>query len=285
MKLSWAVALAGGGLILTGCAGQTPTRVAGSTPRVNAVAVGTPVPSRVVEVMGIPGTVELRVRDPARPGSPPVLVTLGHAVAREPRDVCFGTYTANENPEDGDVSCQIRGPAPFVLTLGDGFIPYSSPVLRFTTVWGQVSSDVERVALIGPGPTRVWLPLSADRMFLIAFSPSARGSVRLVARLASGTAFTHAFTLPLTHREAGPWPRLRRRGAVSNDGIGENIVTRSYRQIRRQFGPPLGAFGRPHGVRCIYYDIVGYEHGWTFCFHGQAMVGAAGNQPAPTGVH
>jgi hypothetical protein len=33
-------------------------------------------------------------------------------------------------------------------------------------------------------------------------------------------------------------------------------------------------------VRCIYYDIVGYEHGWTFCFHGQAIVRAAGNQPA-----
>jgi len=34
---------------------------------------------------------------------------------------------------------------------------------------------------------------------------------------------------------------------------------------------------------CTYYDIVGYQHGWTFCFRGQAMVAAAGNQPPPAG--
>ena len=286
MKLSCSIALAGALLILVGgCgAGRTATGVAGSTTRIEAFAVGAPVSSRPVEVMGTPGTAELRVEDPANPASPPLFVTLGHGVAREPRDVCVGTYVANESPEDGDVFCQIRGREPLVLALGYGYIPHSEPVLQFTTVWGQADSDVDRVELIGPGATRVRLPLSPDRMFLVAFSPSAGGAARLVAQLADGRSITHAFTLPLTHREAGAWPRLRRRGAVSNAAIGENIVTKSYRQIIEEFGPPLSTISRPHGVRCIYYDIVGYEHGWTFCFHGQTMVGAAGNQPRPRGV-
>jgi hypothetical protein len=285
MKLSCGIALAGGVLILAGRgAGRTVAGFAGSKPRIKAFAVGAPVSARPVEVMGTPGTAEVRVEDPARPASPPLFVTLGHAVAREPRDVCFGTYVANESPEDGDLFCQIRGSEPLVLTLGYGFIPYSEPVLRFTTVWGQVNSDVDRVELIGPGAT-LRLPLSADRMFMAAFSPSARGAVRLVAQLADGSSFTHAFTLPLTPGEAGVWPRLRRRGAVFNAGIGENIVTKSYRQIIREFGPPLSTFSRSRGVRCLYYDVVGYEHGWTFCFHRQTMVGAAGNQAPPPGVH
>jgi hypothetical protein len=91
-------------------------------------------------------------------------------------------------------------------------------------------------------------------------------------------------TLPLTRDETGSWPRLRRRGAVSIAAVGENIVTRSYRQIIRQFGPPLSTFTRPHAVRCLYYDVVGHERGWRFCFHGEAMVEASGNQLAPPGV-
>jgi hypothetical protein len=123
------------------------------------------------------------------------------------------------------------------------------------------------------------------RLFLAAFSSSATGVYTLCAYLADGSTFSHAFTLPLGHREAGPWPGLRRRGALFNEGIGENIVTRSYNQIIRRFGPPLEAFTKPGGVHCIYYDVIGYETGWTFCFHGQGMVGAAGNQRAPAGAH
>jgi hypothetical protein len=54
-------------------------------------------------------------------------------------------------------------------------------------------------------------------------------------------------------------------------------------QIIRQFGPPLRSFAKRNHTHCLYYDIVGYQHGWTFCFRGQAM--AAGDQPAPPGVH
>ena len=52
----------------------------------------------------------------------------------------------------------------------------------------------------------------------------------------------------------------------------------------KQFGPPLRSYVGPNGVHCIYYDIVGYDRGWTFCFKGQAMTSAAGNQAAPAGA-
>lgn len=61
-------------------------------------------------------------------------------------------------------------------------------------------------------------------------------------------------------------------------------MTRSYNQIIR-FGPPLKAFTKSGGVRCIYYDVIGYPTGWTFCFHGPRMVGGAGNQRPPVGAH
>jgi hypothetical protein len=276
--------LAGVAVLLAGCGAThvaTPEKI---TPRDQLVSVGKPLVPRSVEVMGIPGTLELSVKDPARPTLPPVLVTLGRAVQREPRDVCFGSYVANQSPADGDVGCQVRGSEPLVLTLGYGFIPNSRPLARLTTMWGQVRRGVNVVQLVGPGAVRRSVPLSTHRMFLVAFSPFARGAVQLRLKLADGTWFTHAFTLPLTHGEAGSWPRTRRRGAVFNYGIGENIVQKSYRQLIAQLGPPLKTFPKPRGVRCIYYDIVGYETGWTFCFKGRQMVGAAGNQAAPAGA-
>ena len=281
------VALIAVELALAGCASNgtqptTPTR-----PRYPAreISVGVTVAPRPVEVMGARGTAELRVQDPNLPRSPQLFVTLVRGVPREPRDVCFGTYAANESPEDGDVGCEVRGREPVVLTLSYQFIPLSSPLAKFTAVYGQAATGIRSVELIGPGDRVTSLPLSAHRMFLVAFSPTARGVVRLRLLFADGMSFTHAFSLALTDRDMGSWPRVRRRGAVFNYGIGENIVTKSYRQIIRQFGAPLRSFTKPNGTRCIYYDIVGYENGWTFCFKGQAMVGAAGNQPPPAGVH
>jgi hypothetical protein len=214
-----------------------------------------------------------------------LFLTLVRSVPREPRDVCFATYTANERRDDGNLGCQVRGREPLVLTLSYQFIPRSSPLARFTAAYGQAAPGVSGVELVGPGDRKTSLPLSAHRTFLVAFSPTARGVVRLRLLFANGASFTHAFALPLTDREAGSWPRLRRRGAMFDGEIGENITTRSYRQIIRQFGPPLHSFIERKRTLCTYYDIVGYENGWTFCFRGQAMVGAAGNQPAPAGVH
>jgi hypothetical protein len=121
-------------------------------------------------------------------------------------------------------------------------------------------------------------------MFLAAFSRTARGEWRLSVRLARGSPLQYSFRLPPNSRELGAWPRVRRRGAVFNYGIGENMVSQSLDQIVRQFGPPLRTYLRPHGVRCIYYDVVGYDSGWTFCFKGQDMTGAVGNQAPPAGL-
>jgi len=206
-------------------------------------------------------------------------------VPREPRDVCFGSYIANESPEDGDVACQVRGREPLVLTVTDQYIPRSRPAVTFTAVHGLAATDVRQIELIGPGNRETSLPLSAHRMFLAAFAPTARGTVQLRLLLANGESFSHGLSLPLTDREAGPWPRLRRRGAVFDYEIGENIVSKSYRQIIRRFGPPLRSVTKPNQTLCVYYDTVGYQHGWSFCFRGQRIVSAAGNQPAPPGVH
>lgn len=252
------------------------------SPHAGWVMAGLPLPPRAVEVMGVSGTLQLRVDDPGRPGAPPVFVTLGRALPREPGDVCFGAYPGNESPEDGDVFCQIRGSQPFVLSLGDYAIPYTAPESRFVTVWGQATRNVTRVELIGPSRADTPLPLTSHRLFGVTLSSSARGMFRIRAWLTSGSSFTHGFRLPLTRPEAGAWPRLRRPGAVfSTSPIGENILTKSYRQLLKRLGPPLQRLARPGGVRCIYYDIVGYADGWVFCFKGQRMVGVAANQTRP----
>jgi hypothetical protein len=184
---------------------------------------------------------------------------------------------------DGDLGCQVRGDAPLAVVLGEDSVPGSAG--RFITVYGQAAGDVARVELIGPGARRVSLPLSAHRLFLASFAPSARGIVQLRAQLGDGATFSHTFRLPLARHESGPWPRVRRRGAVFDYEIGENITTESYRTVRRRFGPPLKTFDKPDTVRCVYYDVVGYATGWVLCFRGQRMVSAAGNQTAPKTAH
>jgi hypothetical protein len=249
------------------------------------VAVGEPLRTRPIEVAGRQSIVELGVKDPARPALASLFVALVHAVRGEPGDICFGTYTGNQAPMDGDVACQVIGNAPLALALGENFIPGSVPVPRFSTVYGQADRDVVRLELVGPGARRVSLPLSEHRLFLAAFVPSLRGTIQLRAKLADGTTFSHKFTLPLSRYEFGPWPRTRRRGAVFDYEVGENITSESYRTVRRRFGPPLKTFTKPGDVRCTYYDVVGYPTGWALCFRGEKMVSAAGNQTPPKNTH
>ena len=109
--MSWRVAFFGFVVALTGCGSvatltQTrpseaapATRTGASVPgvRPQLVVLGEPVQPRRVEVMGVSGTVELRVEDPDAAAAVPLFVRLGRIVRREPRDVCFGTFTANES--------------------------------------------------------------------------------------------------------------------------------------------------------------------------------------------
>lgn len=253
--------------------------------RGHLLAVGVPVNSRAVVVLGLAGTRELAAGDPAHSLGPPLFATLIRAVQREPRDVCFGVYAGDESPADGDVACQVRSHDPLVVIAGDAAIPGRARASFATYVLGQASADVRRLALIGPNGTRT-LPLSLHRLFLARFAPAARGPVRLVATSADGRRFSRVFSLPVSSSQADDrrW-RNRRPGAVFNDEVGENILSASYQQIVRRFGAPLKTSIRPGGERCGYYDVVGYPTGWMFCFKHGTMIGAAGNQTPPTGVH
>jgi hypothetical protein len=78
--------------------------------------------------------------------------------------------------------------------------------------------------------------------------------------------------------------RYRRPGAVFNGEIGENIVGTPYRDIVKRFGQPLATLSSNRGERCVYYDVVGYDTGWSFCFMHGTVTAASGNQIPPRGV-
>jgi hypothetical protein len=52
----------------------------------------------------------------------------------------------------------------------------------------------------------------------------------------------------------------------------------------KRFGPPLATLSNSQGERCVYYDVVGYETGWSFCFKHGTMTAAGGTQTPPPGV-
>lgn len=240
-------------------------------------------PAHQAEVGGLRGTVELQTATAARLPTPSVFATLARPVLREPRDVCFGVYTYNESPEDGDIGCAVWGPDPLATSVGRTSIP-SRPYFA-NYILGQAASDVIRVELIGPDGT-VGLPLSSHRVFLAVFGPSARGQFDLRAELAGGHRFSRVMTFSLLgHQIRADLPRYRRPGAVFDDEVGESILGHSYRQIVRRFGAPLRTISSNHRERCVYYDVVGYPTGWKFCFRHSTLFAASGNQPAPPGIH
>jgi len=232
-------------------------------------------------VSGSGGTLELRAVEAGRSRRSSLLATLVRPVAREPRDACFGLYTANQDPVEGDVVCGVRRPDRFVSSLGETVIPGLPG--NATYLLGQAPADVTQVQLVGPAGNHR-LPLSAHRVFLAVLSPSARGPVELRAVFADGHSLTSTFTLPLTDHQIAGALRYRRLGAVFNDEVGENILTQSYSQVVSRFGAPLATISSTHGTRCVYYDVVGDPNGWAFCFRHNTMVAAQGNQTPPAGV-
>jgi hypothetical protein len=118
----------------------------------------------------------------------------------------------------------------------------------------------------------------------VLYAHGVRGSVRVIAYRRQGGSFTRTFSLPLSWRiNRRPSHPHRRRGAVFDDEIGENILQRSYTTIVRDFGPPA-AVHREHGGRCAYYQVVGRGTiGWRFCFADTGrMISASGNQHLPS---
>ena len=81
-----------------------------------------------------------------------------------------------------------------MLTLGDEFIPGLLPVENLPVLYGQAGAGVMTAQLIGPGAQRRSLRLSADRIFLVAFSRVAHGAFRLSLRFANGTTLQHSFS-------------------------------------------------------------------------------------------
>lgn len=242
------------------------------------VAVGKPVPVRSVTAGPASGRLQLQALGPGRSSNGDLLATLLRPVAREPDDVCFGVYAARE-AGDGDVQCSVRGPDRLADVIGK-----SPGAGSLTYLVGQAPPGIVGLELLGPNGSHE-LRLSAAHMFLATFAQAARGRVELRATLANGRTLTSAFTLPVSSAQMQAFSdRNRRPGAVFND-IGENILGTLYREIVKRFGPPLATLSNSHGQRCVYYDVVGYDNGWSFCFKHGTMTAANGNQTPPPGVH
>jgi hypothetical protein len=247
----------------------------------NLVAVGMPVPIRSVKAGAGSGVLQLQAVGLGRSSHVDVLATLLKPVPREPDDVCFYISAAIADPAADDVACSVQGHGRLVSVIGSN-IPGAGPL---SYVVGQAPSDVIRVELIGLGGSRE-LRLSGAHMFLAAFAQAARGRMELRATLSDGQTLTNAFALPLSSAQIQAFSdRYRRPGAVFNGEIDENIVGSPYREIVKRFGPPLATLGNRLGQRCVYYDVVGYENGWSFCFKHGTMTSAGGNQTPPPGVH
>jgi hypothetical protein len=243
-----------------------------------------PVPVRSVKAGGASGALQLQAVSLRRSSRWGVLATLVNPVAREPDDVCFGVYTAGEDPVEGDVLCSVRGHARLVSVIGEASIPGAGPPRQLSYLVGQAPPGVMRIELLGLDGSRE-LRLSAAHMYLATFTQAARGPVELRATLSDGQTLTNAFTLPLSSAQMQAFSdRYRRPGAVFNGEIDENIVGTPYRQIVKRFGQPLATLSNSHGERCVYYDVVGYDTGWSFCFKHGTMTSAGGAQIPPRGV-
>jgi hypothetical protein len=247
----------------------------------NLVAVGIPVPVRSLESGGTSETLQLQAVGFTRSSHSRVLATLLHPVAREPHDVCFGVFAASEGPASGDVLCSVRGNERLVAVIGQSSVA-GAELLSY--IVGQAPASVIRIEMLGlNGPRK--LRLSAAHMFLATFAPAARGRVALRATLSDGRTLTTAFTLPLSSAQMQAFSdRYRRSGAVFNGEVGESIVGTPYREIVKRFGRPLATLSSSHGQRCVYYDVVGYDTGWSFCFKHGTMSAASGQQTPPPGV-
>lgn len=272
-------AVAAGALLVSGCGGRAIRQPSRAQTGLNLVTVGKPVPVRRVKDGAETGTLQLQAVGVGRSSHWRVLATLVNPVAREPDDVCFGIYTASE-ANLVDALCGVRGPGRLVGVIdGTGLQGAGSLYLV-----GQTPPGAVRVELLGLGGSRE-LPLSAAHMFLAMFAQAARGRVRLRATFSDGRHLTRAFTLPLSTAQTLAFSnRYRRPGAVFNNEIGENILGTPYRQIVKRFGQPLATLSDRHGERCVYYDVVGYSTGWSFCFKHGTMTAAGGNQIPPRGV-
>lgn len=226
-----------------------------ATPADHAVTVGRPVTPQAVSVPRA-GTMELL-------GAGIRLISLH---SPNPRDLCVATVPAGRHLGEYNESCGVRVP-------GTSYSSVSQNLLV-----GVAAPDVVRVVLHRSSGHRTRLPLSRHRAFM-AVLKHPRGRIWVISESRTGQVSTSRFSLPA--RSLAPHHPVRRRGAVFNDEIGENILLLSYARLIRRFGPPARV--RPEGAeRCAYYEVVGQRNGWRFCFDARGkMTGASGNNRIP----
>ena len=240
-------------VVACGC-GEAKQKVL-AAPADPLVSVGRPVPSQRVTIPR-DGTIELV-------GAGLRLVSLR---SPNPRDLCVATVRVGQHLGEYNESCGVSVP-------GTSYSAVSQNVLV-----GVAGPGVVRVVLHRSGGHRTTLPLSRHRAFM-AVLKLPRGRIWVISESRAGQVSTSRFSLPV--RSLAPHHPVRRRGAVFNDEIGENILLLSYAQLVRRFGPPARV--RPEGAeRCAYYEVVGQRDGWRFCFDASAkMTGASGNNRIP----
>jgi hypothetical protein len=213
------------------------------------------------------------------PRSPGFRLIVLRAPGANPRDLCVATAPIGQGLGEANSACDVRAPGAAAVFVAQPGIPDRLGHTP-TVVAGIAPPDIVRLTISGPGGRWV-LPLSQHRGFLALYAHGTHGRVRIVADRIGGGSSTRTFSLPLS-RHTKLFRRHRRRGAIFDDEVGENILRRSYTRIVRDFGPPA-AIDREHGNRCAYYEVVGDGPiGWRFCFAtGGRMLSASGNQHLP----
>jgi hypothetical protein len=242
--------------------------------------VGRPIAGRFVRVPA-PGWIELRAASPAARARRVWRLVVLRPPARRSRDVCLVIALERQDLADTDTRCDVWVPRSGAVSFVDmPAIPDRSgpsPML----ISGVAPPGVRAVRVDGLGGSHR-LPLSEHRAFLAVYAPGVRGKVRLVSER-SDREIVRTFELPVPQRVyLSAHHEHRRRGAVFDDEVGEDVTSQSYRRVVRRFGPPA-VIRREQGLRCAYYEIVGWaSDGWRFCFARDGhMVSAEGNSPLP----
>lgn len=244
----------GSAAAIAGCSDGGASAHRQAQPASHVLVVGRPITPRPARIQR-GGTLELQATGVGSPRSPGFRLAVLRTPGADPRDLCVATVPVGLGVGEANTSCDVRSPgAAAVFVQQPGIPDRLGP--QPTVVAGIAPPDVVRVELNGPGGHRV-PPLSRHRAFLALYAHGVRGHVQLIADRATGAPAVRTFSLPLSpHANLFPGHPHRRRGAVFDDEVGENIIGRSYSSVVHRFGPPA-AINRKNGAKCVYYEVVG----------------------------
>lgn len=195
-------ALAAGAVALATSGGGEPHQPTRSSSPL--VSLGQPIAPYRVGAPPKVGWIEMRAVHPGGRHTTAVLYHTFHKVrrGRDLRFVCADTgpeRTLRRLPVQPFGACiaPADGPGAEPVTWGMGTGTHAMVTIR-----GQVSDEVRRLVVEGPGGTYD-VPLSRHRAFLIIYSAKARGHATLTAHLRDGGTRFFAFDLPPHFRTPG----------------------------------------------------------------------------------